>query len=87
MGMLVWLGDNCVLIVWIFSPMNSLRYIAFTFSLVIFSHSSGNTSYSSLTSSALRSSNRRSMKKTARRLITSADKIMDAPYIQDDYCK
>ncbi len=27
------------------------------------------------------------MKKTARRLITSADKIMDAPYIQDDYCK
>lgn len=46
-----------------------------------------NTSYSSVGSSALHSSNRRSMKKTARRLINRADKVMDAPYINNDYCE
>lgn len=27
------------------------------------------------------------MKKTARRLINRADKVMDAPYINNDYCE
>ena len=37
--------------------------------------------------SSLRSSNRRSMKRTGHRLPTAADKILDAPGLIDDYCK
>ena len=37
--------------------------------------------------SSLRSSNRRSMKRTGHRLPTTADKILDAPGLIDDYCK
>ena len=41
----------------------------------------------SKTNSSLRSSNRRSMKRTAHRIPTAADKILDAPGFIDDYCK
>lgn len=37
--------------------------------------------------SSLRSSNRRSMKRTGHRLPTTADKILDAPGLIDDYCE